>query len=439
VALARVIRNDTIIDWLSGEETLDSSRHGTGTMPTKQPAAISFVLATVAIDGLSFGIVAPVLPDLVRQVDHTSQSGAAFWMGLLLATFAAMQFIFSPVQGGLSDHYGRRPVLLISLAGTCVTDTLLAWAPTLPWLFLGQIITGGTTASMSTATAYIADTTPPATRAQRFGLLSSAFALGFVLGPALGGLCGHFWIRLPFVLAAALTGGNALYGWFLLPESLPFAHRRPLRLTEVNPVGVWRGLSFDKDIIRLAVAWCCIGVAFGAQQSAFVLANQMRLNWDMRQNGAALVALGVGAALVQTLLLPQVLRRIGSRSTALISFGLSSVSYVLLAFAYEGWVVFSSILFQALGTMSTPAIQALGSARAGPARQGAVQGAFASLRGLTAIAAPFAAGSLLGVCSNPGFYFPGAPFLLVAATYLVGFVVLRDIAPTAADVSGSSE
>ena len=408
-------------------------------MLTERPAAIRFVLATVAIDALSFGIVAPVLPDLVRQLGHTSESSAAFWMGLLLATFAAMQFICSPIQGGFSDHYGRRPVLLASLAGTCVADALLAWAPLLPWLFLGQIITGATTASMSTATAYIADTTPPAMRAPRFGLISSAFALGFVLGPALGGLCGHFWIRLPFVVAALLAGGNALYGWFLLPESLALAHRRSLRMTEVNPVGVWRGLSFDKDIVRLAVAWCCIGVAFGAQQSAFVLANQMRLNWDLLQNGAALVALGVGAALVQTLLLPQVLRRIGSRSTALVSFVLSSVSYVLLAFAYADWVVFASILFQALGTMSTPAIQALASARAGPARQGAAQGALASLRGLTAIAAPFAAGSLLGACSNPGFYFPGAPFLLVAATYAVGFVVLRDVAPMAADISGSSE
>jgi DHA1 family tetracycline resistance protein-like MFS transporter len=204
-------------------------------------------------------------------------------------------------------------------------------------------------------------------------------------------------------------------------------------MTEVNPLGVWRGLSFDKDIARLAFAWCCIGVAFGTQQSAFVLANQMRLNWNIKR--AALVALGMGAALVQTLLLPQVLRRVGSRSTALISFVLSSVSYVLFAFAYEDWVVFASILFQALGTMSTPAIQALASARAGPARQGATQGALASLRGLTAIAAPFAAGSLLGVCSNPGCYFPGAPFLLVAATYVVGFVVLRDIEPMAADVS----
>ncbi len=256
--------------------------------PARTSAAIGFVLATLAIDALGFGIVAPLLPNLVMQVGRTSGSVASFWMGALLATFAAMQFICSPLQGGLSDRYGRRPILLLSLTGTCCNNLLLAWAPSLPWLFLGQVAAGATAASIATATAYIADVTPAGMRTQRFGYIGAAFALGFVLGPALGGLLGQYWIRLPLVVAAVLAGSNALYGLLVLPESLPMDRRRRFQMNEVNPVGVWRRLSSDSILARLAIAWCCIGIAFGSLESSFVLANEMRLNWDIRRNGLAL-------------------------------------------------------------------------------------------------------------------------------------------------------
>jgi len=408
-------------------------------VPARQTAAIGFVLATLAIDALGFGIVAPLLPNLVMQVGQLSESAAPIWMGGLLATFAAMQFICSPLQGGLSDRYGRRPVLLLSLTGTCVNDLLLAWAPALPWLFLGQAIAGTTAASITTATAFIADVTPPEMRAQRFGLVGAAFALGFVLGPALGGLLGQYWIRLPLIVAAGLAGSNALYGLIVLPESLPLRRRRRFRMKEINPVGVWRRLSSDSVLARLAIAWCCIGIAFGTLESSFVLANQMRLNWGIRRNGLALVVLGASAALVQTLVLRRVVRRIGDRATALVSFFLAGIAYLCLAFANTDWIVFVSILLQAIGTMSTPAIQAMASARLGPDRQGEVQGALGSLRGLTAIVAPSLAGALLGLCSEPGRYFPGAPFLVVALIYVGGFVALWGIAPFARAGSGSGQ
>lgn len=409
--------------------------------PARQTAAIGFVLATLAIDALGFGIVAPLLPNLVIQVGQLSQSVAAFWMGALLATFAAMQFIFSPVQGGLSDRFGRRPVLLLSLAGTCINDLLLAWAPALAWLFLGQVIAGASAASITTATAYIADVTPPQMRAQRFGLIGAAFALGFVLGPALGGLLGQYWLRLPLIVAAVLAGSNALYGLIVLPESLPLSSRRRFRMKDVNPVSVWRRLSSDSVLARLAIAWCCIGIAFGTLESSFVLANQMRLNWDIRRNGLALVVLGASAALVQTLLLKRVVRRIGDRATALASFFMSSIAYLCLAFADADWIVFVGIIIQSIGTMSTPAIQAMASARLGPDRQGEGQGALGSLRGLTAIVTPSAAATLLGLCSVPGRFFPGAPFLVVALFFAAGFVVLWGIPPfaRAGDGSGQSE
>jgi MFS transporter, DHA1 family, tetracycline resistance protein len=210
-------------------------------------------------------------------------------------------------------------------------------------------------------------------------------------------------------------------------------------MREVNPVDVIRRLSSDSVLSRLAIAWCCIGVAFGSLESSFVLANEMRLNWNIRQNGMALVVLGATAALAQTLLLRPVVRRIGDRATALLSFLLAALAYLCLAFADADWIVFAAIVMQAIGTMSTPAIQSMASTRLGASRQGEVQGALGSVRGLTAVVTPSAMGALLGLCSESGRYFPGAPFLFVALIHLGGFVVLWGIAPSPGPVSGSGQ
>ncbi len=394
----------------------------------KHPSAsLGVVLATLAIDALAFGIIAPVMPDLIMQVAGMSGSAASFTMGALLTTFAVMQFLCASLLGGLSDRYGRRPILLLSLAGTCVNYLLLAWAPSLPWLFIGQAISGATVANVSSANAYIADVTPPAERAHRFGLVGATFALGFVLGPAIGGILGGYGLRLPFVVAAALAGGNALYGLAALSESLPPDRRRRFYWQSVDPIRVLRAVISDRGFARLAIAWSCIWIAFGALQSSFVLANELRLGWTTWQNGIALVALGLGAAFAQGIVVRRAIAWTGEQSTAMISFALAGCAYLCFAFAFMSWMVYAGIVLQAFGAMSMPSIQAMVSTRTDPYRQGEVQGALGSLRGLTAIAAPLVAGSLFAMFTRGDVFFPGAPFLLAAATYGVAFIAVRGV------------
>jgi DHA1 family tetracycline resistance protein-like MFS transporter len=396
--------------------------------PVQPSASIGVVLVTVAIDALAFGIVAPIMPDLVQQLSGLSQSGTSFYMGLQLAIFAIMQFLCAPLLGATSDRYGRRPVLLLSLAGACGNYLLLAWAPNLTWLFVGQAISGATVANISAANAYVADVTPPAQRAQRFGMIGATFALGFVLGPAIGGMLGSYGLRLPFVAAAGFAGCNVLYGVVSLSESLSPDHRRRLNWKSADPVRLLHTMMSDEFYARLAVAWCCIWIAFGALQSSFVLANEMRLGWNTRQNGMALVALGIGAAFAQGFVVKLVIRRLGEQRTAGVSILLAACAYVCFAFADTGWLVYLGILLQAFGAMSMPAIQALVSIHTDPDRQGEAQGALSSLRGLTAIGAPLVAGSLLALFTRGGLFFPGAPFLFAAMTYGLAFIAVRGIA-----------
>jgi DHA1 family tetracycline resistance protein-like MFS transporter len=397
----------------------------------RRSASIGFVLATLLIDSLGFGIVVPVVPNLVLQLSSLPPSAASFWVGALLATFSMMQFVCSPALGALSDRFGRRPVLLISLSGICTNYLLLAWAPTLAWLFVGRVIAGATAANYSAATAYIADITPPAQRAQRFGLVGAIFGLGFVMGPALGGILGSYSLRLPFLAAAALAGCNLLYGALVLPESLPPERRRAFQWRLANPVGTLHVIGADRTYTRLALAWCCAWFAIGALQSSFVLANQTRLGWGTRENGMALAAVGLGSAVVQGLLVRRVIPRLGERRSALVGYGLALCAYTCFAVASAGWLVFTGIALQAIGAISNPAVQAMISARAGADQQGQVQGALASLQGLTAIAAPLIAGWLFGLFTGPAspLFFPGAPFLLAALMFGIAFSAIQGLPP----------
>ncbi len=306
--------------------------------PTRRQARVAFVLATLGIDALGFGIVVPIVPNLVVQLSHLPPSAASFWVGALLASFSAMQFLCAPLLGALSDRFGRRPVLLMSLSGVCFNYLMLAWAPSLPWLFIGRLIAGATAANVSAATAYIADVTPPQLRAQRFGLVGATFGLGFVLGPALGGVLGGYGLRLPFLGAALLAGLNVLYGLFVLPESLPPERRRAFAWRRANPVGTLGAIAADRDYGRLALAWCCAWFSIGTLQSSFVLANDLRLGWGPAQNGAALAAVGLGSALVQGLLVRRIVPRLGERRAALLGYALAACAYLLFAFADRGWI-----------------------------------------------------------------------------------------------------
>lgn len=379
-----------------------------------RPASIGLVLATVALDALGFGIVVPIIPSLVMQLEHGSAAQTSLWMGGLLAAFSVMQFLCAPLLGGLSDQFGRRPVLLVALVGMALNYLLLAWSPSVTWLFIGRIIAGATAASYSTATAYIADVTPPEQRAQRFGLVGAMFGLGFVVGPALGGLLGTYGLRLPFLLAAVLAGINSILAAVLLPESLKRSSRRPLSWAKSNPVGSLRVLGSDADYRRLAVAWCSTWFALGVLQSAFVLANDLRLGFAELQNGLALTVMGVGSALVQGLLVRRIVPTVGERRVALIGFSLTACAYLSFAFAGSVALLLLGIVLQSLGSITGPAIQSLLSVKAGSDEQGQLQGALASIQGLTAIVAPLAGSWIFSVFADRAepIYFPGAPFLL---------------------------
>ncbi|MBV9783296.1 MAG: MFS transporter [Acidisphaera sp.] len=385
--------------------------------------AVNLVLVVVAIDALGFGIVIPIVPNLVQALSGEPAGPASLHVGALVATFAAAQFLLAPVLGGLSDSYGRRTVILISITGVAANYLLLTWAPSLPWLFLGRFLAGATAANFSAANAYIADVTPPEERARRFGQVGAVFGAAFVLGPAIGGLAGAVWLRLPFLLAAGLAGCNALYGLFLLPESLPPERRRAFAWRRANPVGSFGTLAADGVAARLGLAWCCMWFALGSLQSVFVLFTGLRLGWGPGLNGSAMAAIGVTQAVVQGLLVRRVVGRLGERRTAMLGQLFSLGAYLMFAFTRSGCMIYAAVVLQGCGSMANPAVNALLSARAGPDRQGAMQGALAGMQGLTAIASPLVAATLFARFAGAGL--PGAPFLLAACMFLFALLLVR--------------
>ena len=397
----------------------------------KRRASAPFILGTIALDALSFGIVIPVLPNLVAQVAHASASQASFYVGALFAVFSLVQFLFAPVLGGLSDRFGRRPVLLVSLSALGINSLLWVWVHDLGWLFAMRVFAGLFSANASTASAYIADVTPPEQRARYFGLLGAMFGLGFVLGPVLGGVLGQVWIRLPFLVGAVLIGCNVLYGILVLPESLPPERRRAFDWRRANPFGSMLAIGAQSATLRLAFAWCCTWFAIGAQQTSFILANEMRFGWDTLANGLALALGGIAQVLVQGVLVRRVIARLGQRGTALAGYGFSVAGYLIYAFAASPLTMLAGIPVLALGALAGPPVQSMLSVDAGPQRQGEIQGALSSLQGLTLAAAPLVMGSLFAASTRPGqsLHFPGAPFLLAALICFAAMLALRRLRP----------
>ena len=396
--------------------------------------AVGFILATLVIDALGFGLVVPIVPSLVLEMSGLTASGAALWVGTLLTAFSVMQFVCAPILGGLSDRFGRRPVILLSLAGVGMNYAMLAWAPSLIWLFLGRMIAGATAANAATASAYIADVTPPQLRASRFGLIGATFGLGFVLGPALGGLLGTYGLRVPFEAAAALTACNVLYGLFVLPESLPPERRRPFEWRRANPLGSLKVVTSSPNLGRLAIAWACTWFAMGALQTTFVLANQLRFGWDTQQNGLALALAGLGSAVVQGLLVRRIIPHFGELRSAMIGSSITIIAYLLIAFAPFGWVVLLGITIQAGGAITNPAVQGLVSAAVPADRQGETQGALSSIQGLTAIVSPLVASTVFAHFTGPYalILLPGAPFVVSALAYCVSLWAVSGVRPAPA-------
>jgi MFS transporter, DHA1 family, tetracycline resistance protein len=403
-------------------------------------ASVRFILITLVIDALGFGLVVPIVPSLVLKLSGLSVSGASMWVGLLLASFALMQFVCAPVLGGLSDRFGRRPVLLLSLGGMGVNYLMLAWAPSLAWLFLGRLIAGATAANAATATAYIADVTPPKERAGQFGLIGAMFGVGFVLGPALGGVLGAYGLRVPFFVAAALAGCNVLYGFLVLPESLPPERRRSIDWRRANPLGSLRLVMASRNLGHLAIAWGSIWFALGALQATFVLANQARFGWDTRHNGMALALAGLGSAVVQGLLVRRIVPALGERRAAMIGGVLAACAYLCIGLAPFGWVVLVGLVMQSVGAITSPAVQGMVSASASADRQGETQGALSSVQGLTAIVSPLIASWVFSTFTGPAapVLLPGAPFVVSALAYGLAIWAVSGVRPVAALVGADA-
>ncbi len=395
----------------------------------KQPASAAFILGTVAIDALSFGIVIPVLPGLVREVARVPLSQTSFYVGALFAVFSLMQFLSAPVLGGLSDRFGRRPVLLFSLSALGINSLLWVWVHDLGWLFVMRVFAGLCAANVSTASAYIADVTPLEQRARYFGLVGAMYGFGFVIGPALGGVLGQYWIRLPFLVSAMLVGVNVVYGLIVLPESLPPERRRRFEWRRANAFASLLAIGANPAMLRLTFAWCCTWFAVAAQQTSFILSNQMRFGWSTLEVGLAMALGGVTQILVQGVLVRRVIERLGQRRTAMTGYVFSVAGFLVYAFAGRPWVMLAGIPVVAMGALASPSLQSMLSETAGPTRQGEIQGALASVQALALVAGPLVMGSLFAATTRPGqaLHFPGAPFLLAALVCLSALLVLRGL------------
>jgi DHA1 family tetracycline resistance protein-like MFS transporter len=386
----------------------------------KKEAALGFIFVTVLIDVIGFGIIIPVIPELIRSLNKGTMSDAARIGGWLMFAYAIMQFVFSPVLGNLSDKFGRRPILLISLFGFGVDYLFTAFAPSIFWLFIGRLIAGITGASFTTATAYIADISAPDKRAQNFGMLGAAFGLGFIIGPALGGLLANYGLRAPFFAAAILTFINWLYGYFILPESLPSEHRRPFDWKRANPVGSLIKIRSYPAVGGLIVSFFLLYIASHAVQSTWSYYNIEKFNWTEAQVGISLAVVGIMVAFVQGVLIRRAIPALGQNRSVLIGLLIYSLGMILFAFAAQGWQMYAFTVVYCLGGIAGPALQGYISAHVPPSEQGELQGALTSMISVTSIFGPLLMTYLFAWFTKAGNpRFPGAPFIMGALLLVV--------------------
>ncbi len=384
--------------------------------------ALTFIFITLLIDVIGLGIIIPVLPKLIETMIHGDLSKASTYAGFLTFAYAAMQFLFSPVIGGLSDRYGRRPVLLCSLFGFGVDYLFMGFAPTIGWLFVGRIIAGITGASFTTGTAYIADVSPPEKRAQNFGLIGVAFGVGFIIGPVIGGLLGQISPRLPFFCAAGLALLNWLYGYFILPESLSADHRRKFEWKRANPIGTLKHFKRYPVILSLVVSLICVYLASHATQSTWVFYTMEKFKWNEAWVGYSLGFVGIMIAIVQGGLIRVIIPKLGQKRSIYFGLILYATGFILFAFATKSWMMFAFVVPFSLGGICGPALQGVMSGQVPQNEQGELQGALTSLISVTSIFGPLMMTNLFAyfTSKNSPIYFPGAPFLTGALLTLVG-------------------
>jgi DHA1 family tetracycline resistance protein-like MFS transporter len=401
-------------------------------MASGKQAATGFIFITLLIDVTGFGLVIPVFPEMISHMLNIPVNEASKFGGWLASVYAIMQFVCAPVLGNLSDRYGRRPVLLFSLFGFGIDYLFMSFAPTYAWLFVGRVISGITGASFTTASAYIADISTPDNRAKNFGMIGAAFGLGFIIGPMLGGWLGQIGTRIPFYVAAGLALLNWLYGYFILPESLPADKRRPFEWKRANPVGSLFHLKKHPAISGLILAFILIYLAAHAVQSNWSYFTMYKFNWSKAMVGSSLALVGLLVAGVQGGLIRIVNPKLGNERSAYIGLGFYSLGLFLFAFATQGWMMFMFLVPYCLGGIAGPALQAIMAHHVPPNEQGELQGALTSMMSLTTIFGPLMMTNLFSYFthSNAIFYFPGAPFFLgaifMSGSTLITWLTLRE-------------
>lgn len=390
-------------------------------------AALAFIFITVTLDILAFGVIIPVLPHLIlSMVEGSDFSKAAIWSGIFSTVFALIQFVSSPIQGALSDRFGRRPVILLSNLGLGLDFILMALVNTLPLLFIGRVISGLTAASFSTANAYIADVTPPEKRAASYGMLGAAFGIGFVIGPALGGFLGDIDLRLPFWLSAGLALANFCYGYFVLPESLPPEKRSTrFEIKHANPFGALMLLRRYPHVFGLASLVFLSSLAHYVLPSTFVLYADYRYGWGAQAVGYTLGLVGICNAFVQAWLVRKLVPRVGESRILLIGLVCGTIGFTWMGLASTGHIYLMAIPLLALWGMAGPATQALMTNQVDPHEQGRLQGAISSLASLAGIFGPYLFSHVFAsfIGENAALQLPGAAFLLAGILLGIGAII----------------
>jgi MFS transporter, DHA1 family, tetracycline resistance protein len=389
--------------------------------------ALSFIFLTLLIDIIGLGIIIPVLPALIQELTGGTLADASRYGGWMLFAYAFMQFLFAPVLGGLSDRFGRRPVLLVSLFGFGLDYFLMAMAPTVAWLFAGRIIAGIMGASFTTASAYIADISTPDKRAQNFGLIGTAFGLGFIIGPMIGGFLGTYGSRVPFLVAAGLTLLNWLYGFFILPESLPAQHRRKFEWSRANPIGSLANLKRYPVIMGLVASLVLIHIAAHAVQTNWPYYTMEKFGWDSKMIGLSLTVVGLAFAIVQGGLIRVIIPALGNERSVYVGLMLSTLGFIFYALANENWMMFAFTAVYCMGSIAGPALQGIISTSVPPTEQGELQGALTGLMSATSIVGPPVMTNTFAYFTDtqaPA-YLPEAPMILGAVLMVISTLLAR--------------
>ncbi|TJZ60662.1 TCR/Tet family MFS transporter [Sphingobacterium olei] len=391
----------------------------------KTSAGLFFIFITVVIDTIGLGIIIPVMPKLIQELIHGDISEASQYGGWLVFAYAFTQFFFASVLGSLSDRFGRRPVLLISLFGFCINYLLMGFAPSMFWLFMGRLIAGVTGASHTVAAAYIADISTPQNKAQNFGLLGAAFGVGFIIGPVLGGLLGHYGARVPFFAAALLSFLNFIYGYFIVPESLKPELRRSFNWRLANPIGTFVHINKYPIILPLIICIFLINMAAHSVQSTWSYYTMEKFHWNERMVGISLGFIGILLMIVQAGLIRLILPRIGLQWAIVLGILLYTISLPLYGLSTDSWMLFAISIPYVLAGIAAPSLQSYVSNLVPQNEQGQIQGGITCVISLTAIIGPLMMTSLFSHFSSKGtpIYFPGAPFFVAGLLALIALII----------------